>query len=461
MYDIEDSKDHQPIHHTGNYITMASSFTNIPLTIILILAFSRASLQNQVTTENASFSVDLVHRNSIKSPFHNPSHTLDHQMRSAIHHSISRSHHLQRVIASRQNITPSSYDLNVTANLFEYLMTIKVGTPSRTILAIADTGSDLVWTNCKPCNSCYKQTAPLFDPRSSSSYLDLSCNSDFCSDFSTDCENNQCHYSTQYGDGSTSSGALAQETFTFDTSDGRTVGIRNIVFGCAHQSKGTFQPNMTGIVGLGGGSISLVSQLGSSVGNRFSYCLVPYSATNMSSKLSFGSNALFSDPNVQSTNLISGLSDTYYTISLSNITIGDQDIEVNFNDIIVDSGTTLNLLYSGTVDQIVAQLEKLIPLPRVHDPDLQLCYNASDVQRRNIVFPDIVYTFGTATFTLGPRNSFITFNETVCLAMVGVRPSADGSVVQIVGNIAQQDLHVGYDLGKKKFYFAPSNCTEL
>jgi Xylanase inhibitor N-terminal/Xylanase inhibitor C-terminal len=439
---------------------MASSSTKLPLTIVLILAFCRASLQKQVTAKNTGFSVNLIHRDSIKSPLHNPSHTRDDQIRAAIHRSISRAHYLQRVIVSRRSITPSSYDSNVTAGPFEYLMTLKVGTPSRSILAVADTGSDLVWTNCAPCNSCYKQSAPLFDPRSSSTYLDLSCDSNFCSAFESVCENNKCHYSAQYGDGSNSAGTLGQETFTFETSDGTTVDIDDIAFGCAHQSQGSFKPNMAGIVGLGGGPISLVSQLGSSVGNRFSYCLAPYSVTNTSSKINFGSSALFSDPNTQSTDLISGLSDTYYTINLSNIMIGDQLIEVELNDIIVDSGTTLNFLYSDTVDQIVGHLENIIPLPTVNDPDLQLCYNAGDVQMSNITFPDIVYTFGTATVTLGPRNYFVMVDGKVCLAMVSAGSSSGGEI-QIVGNIAQQDFHVGYDLSKRKIYFAPGDCTKL
>ncbi|AES68109.1 eukaryotic aspartyl protease family protein, putative [Medicago truncatula] len=32
-----------------------------------------------------------------------------------------------------------------------------------------DTGSDLVWLQCKPCNICYKQTSPIFNPSKSSS----------------------------------------------------------------------------------------------------------------------------------------------------------------------------------------------------------------------------------------------------------------------------------------------------
>ncbi|KAJ3707117.1 hypothetical protein LUZ61_010822 [Rhynchospora tenuis] len=426
----------------------------------MILALSRASLQNEVATNDTGFSVDLVHRYSIKSPFYNSSYTPDDQIRTAIQRSISRAQYLQHAIASRQIVTPSSYDSNIIASQTEYLMTIKVGTPATSILAIADTGSDLFWTNCLPCKDCYKQNTPLFNPRSSTTYRDLSCSDDFCSDASNDCENNQCHYNANYGDGSTSSGTLAKETFTFDTSDGKTVGVNNIVFGCAHQSDGNFLANMAGIVGLGDGSISLVSQLGSSVGKRFSYCLVPYSATNTSSKLNFGSNALFSNPNVQTTNLISGVSDTYYTVNLANIRLGDQEIELSVDNIIIDSGTTLNFLALDTVDQIAEQLEKTIPLPTINDPQLQLCYEASDLKKVVSKLPDFVYTLGTATVTLGPTNYLVEFDGKMCLAMIGSGQGNDGSVIQILGNIAQQDFHVGFDLDKRKVYFAPTDCTK-
>ncbi|KAJ4746335.1 Eukaryotic aspartyl protease family protein [Rhynchospora pubera] len=411
-----------------------------------------------MATNDTGFSVDLVHRDSIKSPFYNSSYTPDDQIRTAIQRSISRAQYLQDVIASTQIETPSSYDSNIIASQVEYLMTVKVGTPATSILAVADTGSDLFWTNCEPCKDCYKQNTPLFNPNSSTTYRDLSCSDDFCSAAGSNCEKNQCHYNVNYGDGSTSSGTLAKETFTFDTSNGKAVGVDNIVFGCAHQSDGNFEPNMAGIVGLGTGSTSLVSQLGSSVGKRFSYCLVPYSAKNTSSKLNFGSNALFSNPNVQTTNLISGVSDTYYTVNLANIRLGNQDIQLSVNNIIIDSGTTLNLLYYDTVDQIAALLEKEIPLPTVNDSQLQLCYKASDLKK--VALPDIVYTLGTATVTLGSTNYFVEFDGKMCLAMIGIGQSSDGSIVQILGNVAQQDFHVGFDLDKGKVYFAPTDCTK-
>jgi hypothetical protein len=61
----------------------------------------------------------------------------------------------------------------------EYAMTLYLGTPAQNFVLIVDTGSDLVWVQCKPCtspNNCYPEADPFFDPSASSSYLPVSCN---------------------------------------------------------------------------------------------------------------------------------------------------------------------------------------------------------------------------------------------------------------------------------------------
>jgi hypothetical protein len=45
---------------------------------------------------------------------------------------------------------------------------------------ILDTGSDIVWLQCAPCENCYSQTDPVFDPKKSSSYAGISCLSPLC-----------------------------------------------------------------------------------------------------------------------------------------------------------------------------------------------------------------------------------------------------------------------------------------
>lgn len=63
-----------------------------------------------------------------------------------------------------------------------YIVSVGFGTPAKYLSLIFDTGSDLTWTQCKPCiRSCYNQKDPIFDPSLSSSYSNISCSSDLCS----------------------------------------------------------------------------------------------------------------------------------------------------------------------------------------------------------------------------------------------------------------------------------------
>lgn len=62
---------------------------------------------------------------------------------------------------------------------------LSIGTLPIDILVIVDTGSDLTWTQCEPCVDCFKQLAPIFNPKNSSSYKTIGCNNKICKmDFS-------------------------------------------------------------------------------------------------------------------------------------------------------------------------------------------------------------------------------------------------------------------------------------
>ena len=64
---------------------------------------------------------------------------------------------------------------------------------------------------------------------------------------------------------------------------------------------GTFIEAGSGIIGLGGGPLSLVSQLNKSIGGKFSYCLVLAENSNVINKINFGSTGLVSSNGVVST----------------------------------------------------------------------------------------------------------------------------------------------------------------
>ncbi|KAL6312633.1 hypothetical protein AAG906_019512 [Vitis piasezkii] len=120
-----------------------------------------------------------------------------------------------------------SVEAPVHAGNGEFLMNLAIGTPAETYSAIMDTGSDLIWTQCKPCKVCFDQPTPIFDPEKSSSFSKLPCSSDLCVALPNSSCSDGCEYRYSYGDNSSTKGVLATETFTFGDAS-----VPKIGFGC-------------------------------------------------------------------------------------------------------------------------------------------------------------------------------------------------------------------------------------
>ena len=106
-------------------------------------------------------------------------------------------------------------------------------------------------------------------------------------------------------------------TLTFE----EQVSVPRIGFGCGVNNQVIGMNNVAEIVGLGRGTLSLVSQLGS---RKFSYCFTSI-GDNKSSSLSFGSLADLNVSNgaVKSTPLIRNpILPSFYYLSLEGITVG-------------------------------------------------------------------------------------------------------------------------------------------
>ncbi|KAG5615940.1 hypothetical protein H5410_015764 [Solanum commersonii] len=57
----------------------------------------------------------------------------------------------------------------------EFHMRISIGTPPIDTFFTADSGSDLTWTQCKPCVNCFKKLKPILNPTNSTSYKTIGC----------------------------------------------------------------------------------------------------------------------------------------------------------------------------------------------------------------------------------------------------------------------------------------------
>ncbi|GMN54118.1 hypothetical protein TIFTF001_023247 [Ficus carica] len=160
--------------------------------------------------------LELIHRDSPRAPLYSTSQNPWEQLANALRRSNYRIDNLRRQIS----INAPQFDLTYSRG--EYLINVSMGSPPTSFVGMIDTGSDLIWTQCKPCTDCFTQKDPLFDPTTSSRFEVLSCKSKECKYIlSTTCyPRNSCSYSYFYRDMSYSKGDLSVETLTLPCSTG-------------------------------------------------------------------------------------------------------------------------------------------------------------------------------------------------------------------------------------------------
>ncbi|CAN7093562.1 probable aspartic protease At2g35615 [Brassica rapa] len=440
------------------------TFINCSLLAIII-----TFLVSSYSAHSQDLTFKLIHRDSPHSPLYNPLHTVSDRLKAAFLRSISRSRRFSTKTDDLQS--------GLIANGGEYFMSISIGTPPSKVVAIADTGSDLNWIQCKPCENCYKQKGPIFDKTHSSTYKTEACDSKPCNvlakkEKGCDQSRNICKYLYAYGDQSFTKGDIATETISIDSSSGSPVSFPGTVFGCGYNNSGTFDGTGSGIIGLGRGPLSLISQLGSSIGKKFSYYLSNTSySTNGTGVINLGTNSMPSNPSngsaVLTTPLIYKTQNTYYYLNLEAITVGKTKIpytggggggsslnEKTTGNIIIDSGTTFTFLESGFYEKFGAAVEASVTgAKRASDPQGMLthCFKA---RHKEIGLPEITMHFTGADVKLSPTNAFLKKDEEiVCLSMI---PTTD---VAIYGNLVQADFRVGYDLEAKTLSFQRIDCS--
>ncbi|CAN1271763.1 Aspartic proteinase CDR1 [Linum perenne] len=423
-----------------------------------------------------------MHRDSVNSPFYDRLETPSQRTGNTVRRAVSRA-------GSQADFAPTSLASAVAAPLIandgEYLMNISLGSPPFPVLAIADTGSDIIWTQCQPCIDCYKQNAPIFDPKSSSTYNPVPCYSDTClllvgegSFCSSDAQS--CEYKVAYGDQSHTLGDITTETLTLEASNVNVhVAFPNTIFGCGHDNKGTFSPKGSGIIGLGGGPASLITQLGPTIQGKFSYCMVQYFLfTKTTSTMHFGQNAVVSGNDVVSTNLFSSdLTPTFYMIELRSVTVGNTTIPFagvplqssgniivdsggrsstaatsSEGNIIIDSGTTLTLIPSGVQSQVADALSSQVSGGTATSvQDLAPCYK---VDGAGLKVPTVTVHFDGGDVELKDGNVFIEVADDVfCSAFLA------SDSLSIYGNVAQQNFLVGYDSQGGSLTFKATDCS--
>ncbi|KAG6409691.1 hypothetical protein SASPL_127733 [Salvia splendens] len=316
-----------------------------------------------------------------------------------------------------------------------YLVSVGLGTPKKTLSLIFDTGSDLTWTQCQPCaGTCYGQQDPIFDPKTSTSYSNISCTSTTCSQLFSATGNNPrcsvgtCVYGIGYGDKSFSVGLFSKETLTIANEV-----FPDFKFGCGQRNQGNFG-RTAGLIGLGRDPLSLISQTATKYGNYFSYCLP--SKSSSTGHLTLG-KAGGPATSVQFTPFDSSrLGFTFYYITIASIAVGGKQLPIGQG------------AFKEGMKKYPAAAASAI---------LDTCFDFSNYTNTPISIPTVSFEFGGGVkIDLSPSGILFLVSPTVaCLAFAGNGADTD---IGIFGNTQQLTFEVVYDVAGGKLGFGAAGC---
>ncbi|CAI5493968.1 unnamed protein product, partial [Closterium sp. Naga37s-1] len=354
-----------------------------------------------------------------------------------------------------------------------YYVQLGIGTPPQTFNLDIDTGSNLLWINCLPCNPCTLsktlQTNPPFDSAKSSSVKLLQCSNKACINPDRtvkirNCnvtakplakgsaagsaggsgEDLGCMYSVAYGDGSGTSGRLLGDVIHLPISGSARAFKVPITFGCGNSQQGnfynglgwTYYQALDGLIGLGRGSLSLLTAVGAykeffPIRQVVAHCLGGDGG---------GGWMTVGDLPIPPLTAFTPLrpDETFYKVTLRKVFVGGIEVAVNpaqygnltHGNAIFDSGTTYSIMPPLFVPPLFHLIQTAVGLPRYPfsiGKEGSLCFSstdeltAEDVRNR---FPHINLQFeGRGVFMNLPPHTY-TFKamdegvEIVCTQVV-------------------------------------------
>lgn len=333
---------------------------------------------------------------------------------------------------------------------YQYTVTVGLGTPAVTQTVLFDTGSDVSWVQCRPCpvQRCHRQRDAVFDPARSATYSAFSCSSATCLRLgravANGCSGSQCQYIVKYGDGSNSTGTYSSDKLTLTPA--HTVdGFR---FGCSHANQ--FSYRTAGLIGLGGGALSLVTQTAE---KAFSYCLPP--TASHSGFFTLGVPHVSSSRFVVTPMHKIGNIATYYSVLLQGITVAGKQLDVPPSVFsagsVMDSGTVLTQLPQTAYRALQAAFKKEMRMyPRVAPKNgLDTCFNVSG---GDVKLPSVALVFDRGATVELDKSGIISKG---CLAFAS---TGDDTSPGIIGNVQQRTFEVFYDVGGQAVGFRRAAC---
>ncbi|KAK9058011.1 hypothetical protein SSX86_022851 [Deinandra increscens subsp. villosa] len=335
-----------------------------------------------------------------------------------------------------------------------YIVKAKIGTPAQTFLMALDTSTDMAMLPCTGCVGC---ASTSFAFAKSTTFRSLNCGASQCKQLqNSNCLGTTCLMNMTYGASSIAAN-LAQDNITLATDS-----VAGFSFGCIQKAVGTNSLPPQGVLGLGRGSLSLISQSKSLYKSTFSYCLPSLNSPKFSGTLRLGPSG--QPKNIKYTPLLSNpRRPSLYYVKLIGIKVGPKLVNIppaafalnpgNGAGTIIDSGTVFTRLvtpaYTAVRDEFRRRMGRKAVVSSLGGFDT--CYAVQigkQVATMTFLFEGAELTMKQDNFLIHSAAGGIT-----CLAM-----SASPSL-NVIANMQQQNHRILFDLSNSRIGISAESCT--
>lgn len=370
-----------------------------------------------------------------------------------------------------KQVEPSSIVLPLYGNVYPkgfYFVQVDIGHPSKPFFLDPDTGSDLTWLQCDaPCVHCTRAHHPFYKPNNDL----VICNDPLCASLHSGdykCETlEQCDYEVEYADGGSSLGVLLNDVFSLKLSNGAKVNP-HLALGCGYdQIAGASHHPSDGVLGLGKGRTSLISQLKNLglVRNVVGHCL-----SGRGGGYLFLGDDVYDASHVTWTPMSHDLTN-HYSPGHAELLFGGKSTGVKNLHVVFDSGSSYSYLNSQPYEAFLYSVEKELrgkPLQEANnDPTLPFCWKGKkpfvSISEVKKYFKSFALSFSKgwkskAQFEMPPESYLIISSKgSVCLGVLN-GTEAGLQNFNIIGDVSMQDKMVIFDNEKNAIGWARANC---
>ncbi|KAL0443409.1 UNVERIFIED_CONTAM: hypothetical protein Slati_2063600 [Sesamum latifolium] len=426
------------------------------LTTMLLLHITPLSRFEKVASQLIDLKLRLISRDSSLSPAYLG--LMSHEQKVETYFNISRT---RTEFLATYNGTTSSKAMLPFQNVGDYFMVqLGLGDPNQNVYLNFDTAiSPLTWTQCQGDN--------YYDQHKSRTYRKIHHDSRTCKYPVFRRKNGDCIYKINYPNGGSASGVAAIERFMFLTMKNTTTNVNNVRFGCTKKSSNINYGPCSGILSMNKSPESLITQLSSITGGRFSYCL--FLDPDAQGYLRFGNDIIKGKGKVQTAPLVQHLYYPYaYALDLIDISLGNLRLKIHKDashnnrrntGFLIDTNTILSNIHRAAyirIRRVLAYRFDKFRLKKTSAAKLDLCYEMRSGLRLEHVIVSMTFHFrGGADFRVPAERVFLLNKDNTSFCL-GLMPT-DGPTV--LGVMQQHNMRFTYDINKGTVSFLPDDCV--